>query len=139
MAVFGGPHTYVSAGWYSIKSAPTWNYINVHVYGLPRIIDNHEELYHLLKRLVDRQEQHNSEGTKYRIESLPKDILESTMGSIIGFEIKVTKVEAAAKLSQNRSPRDYQNIIDRLNERGDHDSIEVAKEMALRRPGTASE
>jgi transcriptional regulator len=139
LAIFSGPHTYVSAGWYSIKSAPTWNYINVHVYGLPRVIDNQEELSELLKRLVDRQEQHNSESTRYRIESLPKDILENMMGSIIGFEIKVTKVEAAAKLSQNRSPKDYDNIIDRLNERGDHESVEVAKEMARRRPRTVSE
>ena len=139
LAIFNGPHSYVSAGWYSIKSAPTWNYINVHVYGLPRIIDNHEELYDLLKRLVDGQEQQNSEGTMYRIENLPKDILESMMGSIIGFEIKVTKVEAAAKLSQNRSSADYQNIIDRLNERGDHESVEVAKEMMLRRPENVSE
>ena len=139
LAIFNGPHSYVSAGWYSIKSAPTWNYINVHVYGLPRRIDDREELYDLLKRLVDGQEQHNSEGSRYRIESLPKDILENLMGSIVGFRIKVTKVEAAAKLSQNRSSGDYQNIIDRLNERGDHESVEVAKEMALRRTENASE
>jgi transcriptional regulator len=134
LAIFSGPHAYVSAGWYSIKSAPTWNYVNVHVYGLPRIIEDKVELYGLLKRLVDKQEQHSPAETRYQIESLPKDILEEMMGGVIGFEIVVTKIEAAAKLSQNRSNRDHTNIIDRLRDRGDHKSAEIAEEMLRRRP-----
>ena len=135
LAIFSGPHAYVSAGWYSIKSVPTWNYINVHAYGTPRIIEEHSELLDLLKRLVDGQEKHNPEETRYRLENLPKDMLETMMGSIVGFEIRVTKLEAAAKLSQNQSPKDYDNIIDRLMQRGDHESVEVAKEMRVHRKG----
>jgi transcriptional regulator len=133
LAIFHGPHSYVSAGWYSIKSAPTWNYINIHVYGVPRIIENHAELYGLLKRLVDWQERRNSEATRYKIEGLPKDVLENMMASTVGFEIEVTKIEAAAKLSQNRNPKDIENIITKLKERGETGGIEVAKEMEIRR------
>jgi transcriptional regulator len=139
LAIFSGPHTYVSAGWYSIKSAPTWNYVSVHVYGTPRIIEDRAELYDLLKCLVDWQEQHNPEGDRYRIEGLPKDILENMMNIIVGFEITVTRIEAAAKLSQNRNSKDYQNIIQKLNERGDCKSAEVAKEMLLRKRENDSE
>jgi transcriptional regulator len=135
LAIFSGPHAYVSAGWYSIKSAPTWNYINVHAYGVPRIIEDHAELYGLLKRLVDNQEQYSRDKSRYTIESLPKDILESMMDGIVGFEIAVTKIDAAVKLSQNRSSEDYQTIVEKLRERGDHGSAEVADEMTLRGPG----
>jgi transcriptional regulator len=136
LAVFSGPHAYVSAGWYSIKSAPTWNYINVHVYGLPRLIEEQAALFDLLKRLVDGQERNNPEGTRYRIEDLPEDTLHTMMQSIVGFEIEVTRIDAAVKLSQNRSAGDYDNIIDQLFQRGDHLSADVAREMRLRRPGT---
>jgi transcriptional regulator len=64
LAIFSGPHAYVSAGWYSIKSAPTWNYINVHVYGVPRTIEDHAELYELLERLVDNQERYSREESR---------------------------------------------------------------------------
>ncbi len=134
LAVFSGPHAYVSAGWYSIKSAPTWNYINVHVYGLPRLIQERAELYDLLKRLVDGQERNEPEADRYRIEDLPGNTLETMMASIVGFEIEVTEVAAAAKLSQNRSARDYDTIMEKLIKRGDHGSVDVAREMQLRRP-----
>ena len=139
LSIFNGPHTYVSASWYSIKSAPTWNYVNVHVYGLPRIINDNVELYGLLKRLVDKQEQQSPADTRYRIESLPNDVLESMMGAVVGFEITVTKIEAAAKLSQNRNAQDYRNIIEKLEVRGDPESLEVAKEMILRMPQSIPE
>jgi transcriptional regulator len=139
LSIFNGPHTYVSASWYSIKSAPTWNYVNVHVYGLPRIVNDNVELYGLLKRLVDKQEQQSPSDTRYSIEGLPNDVLESMMGAVVGFEITVTKIDAAAKLSQNRNAKDYRNIIEKLEVRGDPESTEVAKEMMLRLPQSIPE
>jgi transcriptional regulator len=135
LVIFSGPHAYVSAGWYSIKSAPTWNYINVHLYGVPRLIEERVQLYRLLKRLVDGQEKHSPDETRFRIEDLPEDTLDAMMNGIVGFEIEVTGVEAAAKLSQNRSAADYDTIIGKLLQRGDQGSLDVAREMQLRRPG----
>ena len=132
LALFEGPHAYVSAAWYSVQSAPTWNYITVQAYGTIQLVDDKNELYTLLKDLVDKQESYSPIHQRYQIESLSPDILESMMNGIVGFKMKVSKVESAAKLSQNRNGKDCANIISKLHERGDADSEAIAKEMELR-------
>src|ERR1700712_4406415 len=38
LAIFGGPHAYISPRWYATElSVPTWNYTVVHAYGVPSI------------------------------------------------------------------------------------------------------
>ena len=132
LALFEGPHAYISASWYSIDSAPTWNYVTVHAYGTPRIVEGRKELYGLLKELVDSQEGRFPEQRRYKIESMPKDMLENMMNSIVGFEIHVTHIECVTKLSQNRSNKDYDHIIHMLKEQGDAGSVSIAKEMEKR-------
>ena len=138
LAIFNGPHAYVSAGWYSVHSAPTWNYISVHAYGRPRLIEDRGEVFTLLERLVDSQEVKFAVEARYRIESLPVEVRESMMNGVAAFEIAVTRVEAAAKLSQNRSARDYQAIIDKLSASQSPNSVEIAKEMERRKAQNAS-
>ncbi len=89
LAIFQGPHSYVSASWYSVQSAPTWNYLSVHAYGAPRIVEERSELYALLKRLVDSQEGGRAVSGRYTIESLPEKLLQGMMNGIVGFEITV--------------------------------------------------
>jgi len=132
LAIFQGPHAYVSASWYSIHSAPTWNYITAHVYGTPVIVSDRAELYQLLKELVDSREEASPENARYRLESMPNDLLETMMNAIVGFKIRVTRIECAAKLSQNRSRPDQARIIAKLKERGDPDSLSVARAMEKR-------
>jgi transcriptional regulator len=133
LAIFQGPNAYVSAGWYTVPSAPTWNYVSVHVYGRPRLIEERGELFSMLKRLVESQEAKYGEGNRYRVESLPDEMLQGMMNGIVGFQITVTRVEAAAKLSQNRSAHDYQAIIEKLKADGSPGSLETAREMERRR------
>jgi transcriptional regulator len=132
LAVFQGPHSYVSAGWYTVASAPTWNYVSAHVYGRPRLIEERTELFALLKRLVDGQEAKYGESSRYRIESLPEDILQGMMNGIVGFEIAVTRIETAVKVSQNRNAEDRRTIIDKLKEDGSAGSLGIAQEMERR-------
>jgi transcriptional regulator len=132
LAIFQGPHAYVSASWYSIQSAPTWNYVTAHVYGTPVIVEERAELHQLLKELVDSQEGASPENERYRLESMPSDLLESMMNAIVGFRISVTRIDGAAKLSQNRSAHDHARIISKLKERGDPDSLAVARAMENR-------
>ena len=132
LAIFEGPHAYISAGWYSVPSAPTWNYVTVQMYGNPHAIENHDELYELLSGLVEFQEQGAPEEERYRIEAVPKDVLRSMMDSVVGFTMKVTRSECAAKLSQNRNAKDYRNIISKLKERGDPGSTAIAEQMEKR-------
>ncbi|HEU0295788.1 MAG TPA: FMN-binding negative transcriptional regulator [Anaerolineales bacterium] len=130
LVIFQGPHTYISPTWYNHVNVPTWNYQAVHVYGKPRIVTDPEEFHAILSRLVAK----NENGSSYRLESLPPDFVVDHMKGIVGFQIEVTQIEANYKLSQNRDNEDYQNIIQRLHERRDEMSHQVAEAMERQRP-----
>lgn len=128
LIIFQGPHTYISPTWYNHVNVPTWNYQAVHLYGTPRIVDGKE--YHaMLSRLIAQHEG----GTNYRLESLSQDFVEKQVNGTVGFQIKVNRIEANFKLSQNRNDEDYHNIIERLNEREDEMSHAVADAMKRQR------
>src|SRR5207244_7026689 len=60
LAVFQGPHAYVSPTWYTVKPAvPTWNYAAVHAYGTPRLIEDEAAVRALLARLARTYEAGN--------------------------------------------------------------------------------
>ncbi|HUI89933.1 MAG TPA: FMN-binding negative transcriptional regulator [Anaerolineales bacterium] len=125
LLIFGGPNSYISPTWYNHLNVPTWNYIAVHLYGFPRLIDGGDELRDILSRLIQRYETNSS----YRMETLPPDFAESQMQGAVGFQIKVTRLEANFKLSQNRDDEDHAHIIQHLKERGDEQSVAIAEQM----------
>lgn len=125
LAIFNGPHSYVSSSWYQKENVPTWNYVAVHVYGKVKIIEG-EALYNSLKKLVDKYEQNLKNPVS--VETMSSKTLKQING-IIGFSIKINEIQAAYKLSQNRNKDDYDNIIRKLEKSGDSNSIGVAQEM----------
>lgn len=125
LAIFNGPHAYVSSSWYERENVPTWNYIAVHIYGKIRIIEG-AELYNSLKKLVDKYEV-NSENP-VSMETMSPEMLKHING-IVGFSIKINEIQAAYKLSQNRNSTDYHYIVENLDNRDDPLSKEVAKIM----------
>ena len=129
LLIFQGAHTYISPRWYNHVNVPTWNYINVHVYGKVRMLEG-EELHSLLGKLISKHET----GTGYSMEGLPADFVEKEMRGVAGFALDVTRLDAASKLSQNRDDESYANIISHLEARGDDISAEIAHEMRDRRP-----
>ncbi len=128
LLIFQGPHTYISARWYNHVNVPTWDYMIAHVYGKLREVEG-EELYGLLSRLVKKYEP----NTSYRLESLPQDFVAKEIKGVVGFVMDVARIEAAYKLSQNRNDEDYQNVIRKLEQRGNEYSKEIAKSMRERR------
>jgi len=128
LAIFNGPHAYISSSWYEKENVPTWNYIAVHIYGEIKIIEG-DELLDSLKKLVDKYEM-NSENP-VSIERMSSKTLKQING-IVGFSIKINKIQAAYKLSQSRSNYDYHNIVDKLENNNNSISKEVAKEMKTR-------
>jgi len=133
LAVFTGPHAYISPSWYQAAPAvPTWNYATVHVYGAPRLIDDPEWLRSLLLRLSARHEAR--EAAPWRMEDLPEPYVQSMLKGIVGVELAVTRLEGKFKLSQNRPAADRPRIVERLEARGDPDSAGVAGLMRLREP-----
>ncbi len=129
LTIFHGPHTYISPTWYNHVNVPTWNYQAVHVYGKLRIVEDYDEAYQILKRLTDRHET----ASHYKLETLPQDFVAKEIKGIVAFQIEVTKIEANYKLSQNRNDEDYQNIVERLEEREDEMSHGVAEAMKSNR------
>jgi transcriptional regulator len=125
LAIFSGPHSYISSSWYNHENVPTWNYIAVHVYGKIKIIEG-EAVVDSLKKLVDKYEQ-NSE-CPVRIEDLSAKTMMQTRG-IVAFEIEIREIQATKKMSQNRNDIDHENIIFELERTKNEHSIAVAKEM----------
>ena len=125
LAIFSGPHSYISSSWYDHENVPTWNYTAVHVYGNVKIL-NLEESIISLKNLVDKYEA-NSENP-VRIEDLSKKTMSQAKG-IIAFEIEINSFEAVKKMSQNRDSKNYNNIIMELEKTGNVNDKQVATEM----------
>ena len=125
LAVFSGPHSYISPSWYDHENVPTWNYIAVHVYGKIKIIKG-DAVIESLKRLVDKYEK-NSENP-VRIEDLSEKTMMQSRG-IVAFEIEIEEIQAQHKMSQNRDDKNYQNIISELEKTNINQSIAVANEM----------
>ncbi|MBG6110663.1 transcriptional regulator [Flavobacterium sp. CG_9.10] len=125
LAVFSGPHSYISPSWYDHENVPTWNYIAVHVYGRIKIIEG-DAVIESLKKLVDKYEQ-NSENP-VRIENLSQKTMMQSRG-IVAFEIEIDEIQATKKMSQNRDDKNYQNIISELEKTNINQSIAVANEM----------
>jgi len=102
LAIFTGPHSYVSSSWYKKEDAPTWNYIAVHVYGTIKIIGG-DELLSTLKKLVNEYEKNSKKPIS--VEKMSEKTLKQ-MNGIVGFKIRITKIQAAYKLSQTRENLD---------------------------------
>ena len=125
LAVFSGPHSYISSSWYDHENVPTWNYIAVHVYGKIKIIEG-QAVIDSLKKLVDKHEQNRENPT--RIENLSEKTMMQARG-IVAFEIEIDKIEATKKMSQNRDSKNYQNIISALEKNNTPDALATANEM----------
>jgi transcriptional regulator len=125
LAIFAGPHAYISPRWYTKMIVPTWNYLSVHVYGTIRIMEG-EALKAALSRLMDNYEHHLPQPV--HIDEVPEKTLSDELRGIVGFEILVTEYQAAAKLSQNRDEQSYHQVIEHLDQ-GDEAARAVAAEM----------
>jgi transcriptional regulator len=127
LAIFHGPHTYISPSWYASGPAvPTWNYATVHAYGVPTVIDDHERTVELLRELIATYE--SSFERPWQGE-LPDDYRDQMIRGIVAFEIPITRLEGKFKLSQNRPAADVQGAIDHLSRSDDPDDRAVARMM----------
>ena len=130
LAVFTGPHTYVSATWYSNPhQASTWNYMSVHVRGVLHFLDE-EGLKNILRKLTLHFEEGNSQSTTV-FDNLSEDYTGKLLKAIIAFNVEVTQIDNVFKLSQDRDEKSYHNIIEKLSQQGS-DGKFIADEMRKR-------
>ncbi|RHW39117.1 FMN-binding negative transcriptional regulator [Neobacillus notoginsengisoli] len=126
LVMFQEPHAYVSSSWYSHENVPTWNYQAVHMNGKASILEK-DELIEDLTVLLQKYEQHRENPVLW--DKLSTELLQNELKGIVGFKIKVEEIQAAYKLSQNRNDLDYANIIEKLKDEGNANSVQVAEEM----------
>jgi len=129
LAIFTGPHTYVSASWYSDKqTASTWNYISVHAKGIVSFLDD-AALLNILSHLTAHFE--NNANSPSLVEKMPEEYVKKMMKAIVAFEMEVTHLDNVFKLSQNRDKESYTNITDKLKTQGGQ-AADIANEMQER-------
>lgn len=129
LAVFSGPHAYVSPRWYGeAQAVPTWNYVAVHVYGTPRVIDDAGAVRVLLDRLVD-----DYEHGDWTLGDRDPAYLERMMRGIVAFELPVERIEGKFKLSQNRPEGDRARVANELSRSDDPSAAALGRLMASRR------
>jgi transcriptional regulator len=134
LVIFTEPHAYISPSNYETeKVVPTWNYIAVHAYGAATLLESIEQKAELLKHTIETFEA----GYYQQWQSLPDDYRSRMMNGIIAFEIEVTGLQAKKKLSQNRSDKEKENIINSLNKSPDANEKEIASYMSKLSDGQA--
>jgi len=126
LAVFSGPHAYISSSWYDHENVPTWNYIAVHVYGTITIIEG-ERLVDMLSKLVRKYEAGSERPVA--VETMDPVFLHNQVKGIVGFEIEIEEIQAAYKLSQNRDEVNHSNIVRELEKQTDPQALAIAAEM----------
>jgi transcriptional regulator len=127
LVIFQGASAYISPRWYDHVNVPTMNYMAVHVYGKPRIIEEEEDIYQMFKKQIEQFE--GKHVNEYNIASLPHDFYKSQLKGIVAIQINVSHMEASFKLSQNRDEHNYKNIIQELEKSPDTQSQSIAAHM----------
>jgi transcriptional regulator len=127
LAIFQGPHCYISPSWYETnKAVPTWNYVAVHVYGQLEIVDDEQEIYKSLLDLTNKYEKPNS---SYQLKDVDSTFINGMSRGIVGFKIKITKMEGKAKLSQNHPVERQELVIKELENTQDENNKKIAELM----------
>ena len=134
LAIFHGPHSYVSPTWYANSPAvPTWNYAVVHAYGNLRFREDRPFIEGVLDELVHRYE--SQRARPWRIEDHPPDFRDRMLAGIVGFEMPILKIEAKFKLGQNRRLEDRVGAIAGLEREQSPESIALAEFMRTHQGG----
>jgi transcriptional regulator len=127
-----GPDAYVTPNWYASKQehgrvVPTWNYITAHVYGTLRVHDDPGYVRWVVEQLTEKHEA--GQERPWSIDDAPSRYVEGQLRAVVGIELRITRVEAKAKASQNRPATDVEGVVRGLRRRGE---VAMAEEVERR-------
>jgi transcriptional regulator len=128
LAVFAGPHAYISPALYvKTMHVPTWNYTAVHAECEASLVEDDAAIEDILRRTVARFDD------KWKYE-LPPEFTAQLRRAIVGVRLKITKLEGKFKLSQNRDAEDYGSVLRAFEARTDDNSRELLGYMRTTSP-----
>ncbi|GGT85460.1 FMN-binding negative transcriptional regulator [Actinomadura citrea] len=133
LLIVHGPDAYVSPSWYASKAehgrvVPTWNYLTAHVYGRLVVHDDPAWVESMVRRLTDRHER--GRAPSWAVDDAPPAFVAGQLRAIVGLELRVTRVEAKAKMSQNRPEADVAGVVAGYRAQGDTTMANAVKAAA---------
>lgn len=127
LAIFHGPHAYVSPSWYeSSPNVPTWNYIAVHVYGKP-VLREDAESEALLQRTLATYD------PGLELDDAGQEYFRKIMPGVVSFQIPIERIQGKFKLNQNKQQADRDKVISILEASEDSSAQQVAAAMRTQR------
>lgn len=127
LAVFSGPHAYVSPTWYEATHVvPTWNYVAVHAYGQLELIDDPAESEQLLLRTIEIYER--SQPRPWQLAESP-EWTSQLVAQIVAFRIPIERLEGKWKLNQNQPAERRAKVAAALESQGDENGLAIARLM----------
>jgi transcriptional regulator len=105
LAIFHGPHGYVSASWYASETIPTWNHVTLHVRGTPELLD---DAMPVLGATVERFEA--AVDRPWSLERMG-DRAREMAEQVIAFRLRADAWHAEAKLSQDKPAQEQARVL----------------------------
>ena len=134
LVIVRGPDAYVSPSWYASKAehgrvVPTWDYVVAHVHGELVVHEDADWLAAHVRRLTRVHE--GRRPAPWSVDDAPERFVAGQLRAIVGVEVRITRVEAKWKLSQNRPAADVDGVVTGLT--ADRETATAAAVQAARR------
>ena len=133
LAIFSGPHAYISPGWYPDKEeaarVPTWNYAVAHLRGTLETFDDEAALAGVVDGLSIEHEA--GVGGDWRFE-FDRDDHRRQLRGIVGFRFVADEIALKFKLSQNHPIANREAVASRLQAQSREASRDTAALMRER-------
>jgi transcriptional regulator len=101
--------------------------VTAHVYGQLVVHDDPEWVEGIVRQLTSKHEAAKG-NPRWSVDDAPRRYIDGQLRAIVGLELLITRIEAKAKLSQNRPAADVEGVIAGLAARGDDRSAEAVKQ-----------
>ncbi len=132
LAVFAGPHAYISPAWYEADGVvPTWNYVAVHATGTFRLVDDPAGVTDIVAATVETYER--TRPAPWRLDPAA-DYVRQMARAIVGFRVEIERLEGKWKLSQNHPPERRAKAMTALDASADADARAIARMMRAAGP-----